>query len=121
MDVRNHGREQSARVGKEKPFLTLQPELVGVPIIVGVLDLHQVAWAGAEKLQRLGGASENHATHGIGVGLIQAAAGSGSRAYSRNNPPSRSVHITSPAGTTGSDRAIGGGNPRARGGRATLW
>src|SRR5712692_8325001 len=51
---------------------------------------------------------------------VQAATGTGSRAYSRNKPPSCSVQVTAPAARTGSERAIGVCNPRARWGRAEL-
>src|SRR5487761_279687 len=122
MDVRNEGREQSARMGEKQAFPTVQPEQVGVPILVGVLESHQVRWARAQKLQRLSRAAENHATHGMcAYARIQAAARRGSRVYSRNNPPSRSVQITSAAVTIGSERAIGVCKPRARWGRAVLY
>ncbi len=65
MDVWNEDRKQGTRVGEQQTFPTVQPDQVGVPILVGSHDGHQVSPAGAQKLQRLGRAPENHAAHGM--------------------------------------------------------
>jgi len=78
-------------MGEEQAFATVESEQVGVPVLVTGLHGRQVFRAGAQKLQCLGRAPQNHANHGMyRWARIQAAADSGSRAYSRNNPPSRS-------------------------------
>jgi hypothetical protein len=53
----NEDRKQGSSVGDKHAFLTLEPEQVGVPVLVALLCGSQVFGADTEKVQGLGSAS----------------------------------------------------------------